>query len=209
MNINISTIPIYLITIKTATQNHKKLQSIFDKHSLNVEYIYGEILDKTNLSFMEIQTQKSSLVAKAHIEALKKTKPPFLILEDDVNITNNFTKEFNIPDDADAFYLGTSVWGMLNGNSVGGGSRGQKINHNFSKVWGMLGIHSVIYITENYVNTTIKNLENCIEINRYCDECIAEDMINHKVYCVNNPIFYQDDGHNNAVTSVPFGVYLS
>jgi hypothetical protein len=208
MIIDITTTPIFLITIDSAKERHKKVESIFNSLNANIIHINGEILDKTGLSFMDIQTKKSALVANAHIKALKYCNPPFLILEDDVNAINKISTTYEIPDDTDAFYLGTSVWGMLNGQSVGGGTRGKKINSDISKVWGMLGIHAIAYITQAYVDHTIKNLENCISLNRFCDECIAEDMINHNVYCVNEPVFYQDDGHNDKVTLFPFKTYL-
>lgn len=208
MIINIAKIPIYLITIESAFDRHNKVKSILDNYNLTYIPIHGKILNKNGLNFMEIQKKKSALVAEAHIEALQKTKPPFIVLEDDVNISKPLNLEVDIPDDTDAYYLGTSVWGMLNGQSVGGGTRGTKLNFNLSKVWGMLGIHSILYVTDNYVQKTIENLQKCILIDKFCDECIAEDMINHNVYCTNEPYFYQDDGHNNQVTLFPFRNYL-
>lgn len=209
MLIDLLNIPVFLITIESAKERHQKLNLIFDKHKIkNVVNINGEILDKTNMDFMQIQRQKSSLVAKAHIEALKKLKPPFLILEDDIDITESFQPIVDVPDDADCLYIGSSVWGMVNGVSTGGGTRGKKINSSICKVENMLGIHSIVYITEKYVNQTIKNLEKCILANQFCDECIAMDMLNNNVYCTSFPYFYQNDGHNEMVTGIPMGLYL-
>jgi hypothetical protein len=209
MLINLNKIPVMLITIESAKERHNNLNKLFDSIGFtNVEHINGKILDKTNLSFQEIQIQKSSLVAEAHIEALKKYEPPFLILEDDIDVTPAFNSSIELPDDADAYYLGSSIWGMLNGVSMASGTRGIKITKTASLIQGMLGIHSILYITKNYVNKTIENLEKCIQINRYCDECIAEDLVNNKIYCHNYPMFYQKDGHNDVVTSIPMEVYL-
>lgn len=209
MIIDLTKIPSFLITVENQTERHQKLNKLFSDKALNVQHIYGKLLNKDGLSFMEIQTKKSSLVAEAHIEALKITEPPFIIFEDDVDITPAFKSQIEIPDDTDAFYLGTSIWGMYNGKSMAAGTRGHKINSEISKVHGMLGIHAVVYITKSYVESTINNLNRCISANQFCDECIAEDMKNHNVYCVNDPYFYQDDGHNNAVTLMPFRIYLT
>ena len=209
MIIDLTKIPSFLITVENQTERHQKLNKLFSDKALNFQHIYGKLLNKDGLSFMEIQTKKSSLVAEAHIESLKITEPPFIIFEDDVDITPAFKSQIEIPDDTDAFYLGTSIWGMYNGKSMAAGTRGHKINSEISKVQGMLGIHAVVYITKSYVESTINNLNRCISANQFCDECIAEDMKNHNVYCVNDPYFYQDDGHNNAVTLIPFRIYLT
>lgn len=209
MIINLEQIPIFLITIESAKERHSFLNGIFNDVGLkNVVHINGKLLNKTNLSFIEIQQKKSSLVAEAHIEALSKVEPPFLILEDDIDITHAFKTKIEIPDDTDAYYLGSSVWGMQNGVSMANGTKGTKINRQYSLVNSMLGIHSILYVSKKYVDATIKNLQNCININRYCDECIAEDMANHKIYCNNYPFFYQKDGHNDFVTSIPMELYL-
>lgn len=209
MIIDITKIPVFLITIENAKERHDKLNKIFNSIGFkNVEHINGKILNKTNLSFMEIQKRKSALVADAHIEALTKVKPPFLILEDDINITQYFKPKVEIPDDGDCLYLGSSVWGMVNGLSTGYGTTGTKINDVVCRTHNMLGIHSIVYITETYVNATILNLKNCNSKDKFCDECIAEDMQNHKIYCTNYPYFYQNDGHNELVTSTPLGVFF-
>ena len=209
MIIDILKLPTYLITIETAKDRHEQITSICKNIGINnVTYINGKILDKTGLNFMEIQTKKSSLVADAHLQVLKNNKPPFLILEDDINVTESFKPTIDIPDDADCLYLGSSVWGMLNGVSTGGGTRGKKVNQRICKVDNMLGIHAIVYVTQKYVEQTIKNLETCIQKNKFCDECVAEDMINNNVYCVSYPYFYQNDGHNELVTGTPLGLYL-
>jgi hypothetical protein len=209
MIINITNIPVFLITIENAKERHNKLNGIFNSIGLkNVEHINGKILDKTNLSFMEIQKRKSALVADAHIEALTKVKPPFLILEDDINITGSFKPQVEVPDDADCLYLGSSVWGMVDGVSTGYGTAGTKVNDVVCKPYNMLGIHSIVYITKDYVDATILNLKNCNNKEKFCDECIAEEMVNHKTYCVNYPYFYQNDGHNDLVTTTPLGVFF-
>ena len=209
MIIDITKIPVFLITIENAKERHDKLNNIFNSIGFkNVEHINGKILDKTNLSFMEIQKKKSALVADAHIEALTKVKPPFLILEDDVNITESFKSIIEIPDDADSLYIGSSIWGMVDGKSTGYGTRGTKINNILCRPYNMLGIHSIVYITEAYVNATILNLKDCNNKDKFCDECIAEQMGNHKTYCTNYPYFYQNDGHNELVTATPLGVFF-
>lgn len=207
--INITKIPVLWITIASAKDRHEKVKSIFSKFGFENTYqIDGEILNKNGLSFVEIQKRKSALVADAHIKALQMFEPPFLILEDDIGVLDSYLKkEINIPKDADCVYLGSSVWGMESGQSVQWGTKKIPFDETYCLVQDMLGIHSIIYVSKAYVQATVNNLLHCNSIGKYCDECIAEDMKNHKVYCVNHPMFFQDDGRNNLVTSMPMAEY--
>ena len=206
---NLATLPVFWITIESAKDRHKKLSDIFAHFGFtNTHQINGEILDKTGMSFMEIQKKKSALVAKAHIEALRRTEPPFIILEDDVGVTEKLKMEIDIPPDADCVYLGSSIWGMDGVNSVAGGTKGTIIDSNYCRVQDMLGIHAILYLTKSYVEKTIQNLEDCISKDQFCDECVASDMINNRVYATSYPFFFQDDGRNNQVTLVPLAEYL-
>ena len=207
MVIDIMKIPVLCITVETAKDRHKRIHDLFSRFNLtNTHMINGEILDKTGLSFIEVQTKKSGLVADAHIEALTKFKPPFLIIEDDVLDCRHQTK-FDIPDDADCLYLGSSVWGMQEGKSSQFGTKTAPYSEDYCTVRDMLGIHAVLYLTQSYIDATIDNLSTCKNRNQYCDECIALDMENHKVYCVRQPVFYQHDGLNNQVTLFPLKDY--
>ena len=210
MNLTLSTLPVFVITTETATARHQQINTICNSAGFHdVHYINGALFDKARLSFKQIQKKKSALVAEAHIKALTRVRPPFLILEDDVNLTECFKPVIEVPDDADCLYLGSSTWGYKNGRSMDKLSSGTKISRTLCKVQHMLGMHSIVYLTESYVQSTINNLTRCVSLNQYCDECVAEDMEFHNVYCVTYPYFYQNDGHNHIITAIPVGVYLS
>ena len=78
-------------------KNRKKFKKSlgFKKHSLDLLDIF-------------IHWIIEQVVLAQHI-ALKKIDPPFIILEDDAT-PSNFTPEIEVPDDADAVYLGVSSW---------------------------------------------------------------------------------------------------
>lgn len=209
MNILLNNLPVMWITIESASERHQKIREIFSSLGFtNTHQINGEILDKTGLSFIEVQKRKSALVANAHIKALQMFEPPFIILEDDIGVIGtHFQNDIVVPADADCVYLGSSIWGMNEGNSVQWGTKKTDVDENYCRVQDMLGIHAILYITPSYVQHTIQNLVHCNEQEQYCDECIAMDMKNHHVYCRNYPMFFQDDGRNNLVTSMPMADY--
>ena len=52
----------------------------------------------------------------SHYNALNEIDPPFIVFEDDC-VIKNFQPKIEIPDDADAVYLGVSSWGRMNAHS--------------------------------------------------------------------------------------------
>ncbi len=142
------------ITIEIAEERHTRMNKLFDTLGFsNTTQVNGVLVDKENKSFMEIQKEKTAAVADSHIEVLKKPGK-VLILEDDVWYTNAFDPVINFPEDADAVYLGTSVYGMVNGKSTPNGTKIKVMDEVWDKPLNMLGIHAVLYLTESYKEKT-------------------------------------------------------
>lgn len=129
---------------------------------------------------------------------------PSLILEDDVNIYK-FRKTIEVPDDADAVYLGFSRYGW-NHNQDEPFPKSLKItelNDEYHRAYNMLGRHAIIHFNPQY------DLE-CVDImNRFIndpvthkagDVSISKIHPNYKVYVLNEPIFYQDDNGTRGLT---------
>tara|TARA_R100001509_G_scaffold66387_1_gene36818 strand:+ start:2722 stop:3333 length:612 start_codon:yes stop_codon:yes gene_type:complete len=145
-------------------------------------------------------------VAKGHLQALESLSLPCLLLEDDVNILNgssiDIDQEFEVPDDADALYLGVSIYGRLEGRTIPYGIVATTTpNPEVNTVYNMLSMHAIVYLSERYRNH-IKNL-----LNKHIeqpvggvDDPIAETMSEYNVYAVTDPIFYQADGHSEQAT---------
>lgn len=197
------------ITHPNSTEYKKSMNDLIQKVGFETHVeINGKSIDKTGLSFMEIQQKKTNAVAESHIEGLKKFNPPFLILEDDCAVVEgNLQTQFDIPD-CDALYIGTHQYGMIRNISTNGGTISSDQGNHYVQVYNMLGIHAIIYLTETYVNSTIKKLQECIMHNRYCDECVAINMKNHKIFSLRKPVFYQRDGHNDILTQIPLNPYF-
>ena len=205
MLVDIKKIPTMWITHPKSLSYKESMRSMIDLVGFkNVTEIDGDSIDKQDLSFIEIQEKKTNAVAKAHIKALKMHEPPFLILEDDCALVNpeNIKTEFEVPD-CDALYLGSHNYGMLRNVSTRGGTISCYYDDDHIQVYNMLGIHAILYMTDEYVKDSISYLQECIEENRYCDECIALNMKSHDVLALSTPVFYQKDGHNDELTKTP------
>ena len=108
--------------------------------------------------------------------------------------------EIEVPDDADALFLGVSQWARYL-NFSGPFLHYRKVDEKIVQVYNMLSGHAVIYLSEEYRQV-------CSRISKYCgyhlmdhmDNGYAETQKYYNVYSLDTPMFKQN-GHNGGVTS--------
>lgn len=128
-------------------------------------------------------------------------KTPFLLLEDDCVYTGNSNFEIEVPDNADALFIGISQWARYL-NFSGPFLHYKKIDDNLVQIYNMLSAHAVIYFNEEYRQV-------CSRISKYCGYQLLDHMDNgyaeiqkyYNVYALDFP-FFKQTGHNGGVTSV-------
>ena len=87
---------------KDVNKNNHIMQSLIElgfKNINRIEAIEDRVSGRRGLS-------------KSQYKALTQVEPPFIVLEDDCD-PKYFRSEINVPDNADAVYLGNSAWGIL------------------------------------------------------------------------------------------------
>ena len=137
----------------------------------------------------------------AHHKALLEIEPPFILFEDDCEV-KNFTPIIEIPDNTDAVYLGISSWGRMNGHS-GPYVQYEKIKDDLYRVYNMLSGHSVLYLTQQYVEICQKICYHAgYIIEDYQDIGFAEIQRWFGVYAFDEPFFYQTSGYHGTVNSL-------
>lgn len=137
--------------------------------------------------------------AGAHYNGLCEIDPPFILFEDDCHLLN-FEPEIEVPNDADAVYLGTSQWARYFSFS-GPFVHYEKIDDKIVRVYNMLGGHAILYLTQDYVNMCQRishHASTILEWNQ--DPGFAEVQKYFNIYSVNDP-FFRQDGYNKSVTS--------
>lgn len=153
--------------------------------------------------------------SKAHHKALSEFKAPFILFEDDcVPFEENFTPVIELPDDADALYLGISSWGRMNGHNGQYVQIDQFEEHpNLLRIYNMLGGHSVVYLNDFYKDMCAKVAYHAgYVVKDYQDVGFAEIHRWFNVYTLDNPIFYQtsnDLGTAHKLTSFPMTQCMS
>ena len=177
-----------------------KIKSLLDRLEYNHKQIPAVISNGFNGN---AQSTKNA------IEESIKYNEPVIIFEDDANITEHYNNEIDVPDDADAVWLGTSIYGLVNNwesMSLRDGiylTQPKKTGeyNNFYKVENMLSLHAVVFITNKYKQSMFNYLEYLINKQTAPDIITAETMKYFNIYACKKPMFFQDDNaHNSSPT---------
>lgn len=196
--INITKIPAIYINLEKHKEKNDNMYNLLSSIGFEtIERLEG-VLDTEN---------PVAGCSKAHHKALSSFKAPFVLFEDDcVLFEKNIVTEIEIPDNADALYLGVSSWGRMNGHN-GFYLQYDEFNEqsNLLRIYNMLGGHSIIYLTEDYRKMCEKvSYHAGYVINDYQDVGFAEIQKFFNVYSLNSPMFYQTSnslGTKNNITS--------
>jgi hypothetical protein len=133
---------------------------------------------------------------------------PFIIFEDDATPTQKFKNEIEVPDNADAVYLGVSPWGFSRNQdpkdkAAFNGSVFEKVAGfpEVFRVHSTLSGHAILHIGKDYALDSIKSYKRASELGHFNDVQIYFDGMfdKYNVYAI-GPLFYQHDLSKPDVT---------
>jgi hypothetical protein len=162
------------------------------------------------LNFQSVDMFQSSAEAyplcllRAHYDVLRRIRDhngPYLVLEDDVEITKWYTEDISWPEDTDAFYLGLSKCGAsYKVMSHGGPSNIDHVTNQHIQIQNMLALHAVVYVSQRYKDACMKALEGYLQsANVPCDVLIARLHKDFRVFANYRPHFYQTKRLGNSL----------
>ncbi len=139
----------------------------------------------------------------SHYNALNEVEPPFILFEDDC-VIKNFKPIIEIPDDADAVYLGISSWGRMNSHS-GPFVQYEDLGNGLLRIYNMLSAHAILYLNQEYVSLCSRISEQATSIADHQDIGFAEIQRYFNVYAFDDPMFYQSssNGTDQPLTTYP------
>lgn len=182
MIINIKEIPVIYIC-----PNHNEK---YNKRKLHMDELLTKLKFKNIIHFKSSTEKYPYCLNNATIEIFSKYKPPFLLLEDDIEVTRDIPDNFEIPDNTDAFYLGLSSGGGHKTNNYDDGNcLYEYIDSNLFKINNMLGGHAILYINSNYINY-LRN-ELITKPTYYNDVVMSQIQDKFNIYCNQESYFYQ------------------
>lgn len=184
MRINLLDIRTYYINIKSETKKNKATKQLLD--SLGFKHVQRcpGFLKKDKVSGC------SSAYENVLLSRYDKGDP-FIVFEDDIQVTH-FDHIIDIPDDADAIYLGVSKMGIVDGkdeemllvSSVKG-------YEHLYRIYNMLATHAVVYLNMDYAKSALEATQRCLENGIPHDVGVAENMKGWNVYAFDKPMFIQ------------------
>lgn len=205
MKINLLEIPVYYINLERDVDKNNKMMTMLSEVGFKQIERIGGVLDLQN---------SVAGCSKAHHKALSTLTAPFILFEDDcILCEENFKSIVEIPDDADALYLGISTWGRMNGHE-GECVQYDKLDNytNIFRIYNMLGGHSIIYFNNFYRELCEKIAYHAgYVIENYQDIGFAEVQKFFKIYSLNDPFFYQTSNlwTKNSITTLSMSEYMT
>ena len=188
-------VPFYYINLDDAVERRERTESQLKE--LGIKSVTR--VDAIRHSFGAAGTPRSMLKALE----LAHNGEPFVLMEDDVAV-KRLDPIVEIPEDADAFYLGISGWGRMNSHS-GPFVQWDRVDDNTLQVYNMLSGHAIMYISDRYIDLAKRISHHAgYVIENHVDIGFAEVQRWHNVYALDDPYFYQtsSDG-NQRVTYLP------
>lgn len=194
MKINLKNVPVIYINMDKDVERNESMKNLINKFEFTKyfrsagEYVPGDSLKGCAIS---------------HYNILSQVKSKTIILEDDCRI-NNDVSTIEVPDDADAVYLGLSAWGYLKDISKPENYLFEEVK-NFPgvyKVNGMLATHAILYITKDYIKTCERIAKYSMENSVHVDQGFARVQRYFNIYAIDKPIFYQSS--NTDATKIKF-----
>lgn len=190
MKINLTNIPVYYVNMDGEDDKRKTTESMLK--SMGFNYVNR---------FNAIRHESGRIIgcARSHYQILNNNKPPFIILEDDCALNKKFKSNIEIPNNADALYLGISHWGRYLNHS-GPYVHYTRINDEIVRVYNMLATHAILYLSDSYVDICKRVAYHFgHEVENHLDIGFAEIHRFYNVYSFDKPLFRQYEW--NKVTS--------
>lgn len=200
MKIDLSEIQVYYINLPHHKDKNETISNMLNRLDFkNVQRLDGSLCPEN----------PTAGCSRAHYHSIDPDKVPFILFEDDAFVLDDSWRAniIEVPDDADAVYLGASTWGRMNGHN------GEYIQYDkvegypdLLRVYNILATHAILYLSKDYASM-IKRVayHTGYVIGDYNDVGFAEVQRYFNVYAFDNPIFAQSSniiGTNKSITSI-------
>jgi hypothetical protein len=131
----------------------------------------------------------------SHLKLLTDIDPITLILEDDIDITEDTNKKITIPDGTDAIYLGVSNHGYIRNQNYGfkGTVLATAYSKDYLKVFNMCSTHAILYVSDRYIKACRSVITSCLQQGVAFDVGLASIHRHFKILTPINPWFYQTE----------------
>lgn len=186
MHLDLRNIPTYAINCAPHKERRNNILRLARELSLDATIVEGITCKPGYIGCM---LSHLKVLTMAGVEA------PFLVLEDDCNSTTDFSHEIEIPDDADLFYLGVSIWGIfpdLYPYGIPFAAHARPYGRNLIRLQNMLSTHAIVYLNQPVVEAVRQAITDCATNEIPFDIAMARLQRDKLVLAPARPFFYQD-----------------
>lgn len=198
MKINLPSVPVYIINLDKDTDKLKSATSALQNLGFT---------DIRRFPAYDIATPKLGCATShnALLSMLSDHDMPVLVVEDDIEMNYGAIREFDIPEDADAVYLGVSRFGLYNNRGTRKISAERHDEHLY-RIYNMLGAHAILYLNNSYPKFLVQATSKMMEVADNQDKARAGTLKFFNVYALDKPIFYQNN-YNKLNTNFNISKY--
>lgn len=199
MNIDIRNVPVYYINLDSHSERKNNIEAMLSNAGFTNVHRFSAI--KNDHPSLGCALSHKAILDKIIADGIDV---PFLILEDDASILNNFNPEVVVPDNADAVYLGLTtsarMWNYTVLDMVV-----SNVDDEVFRIYNLLAAHAILYTNIEYVKFLARAIQTAIDVDGHQDIVRASTMKFFNIYAKNNAIFFQNDQDRRVdlQTSVP------
>jgi hypothetical protein len=172
--------------LASATQNKRAYGEIFNIGT-GKSYSIIELVDMIKGDFIHVEKRKA------------ECRDVLADNSNDIVVTDHFKPIIDVPDEADALYLGVSKWGYWPDQIISheGGALPKvalsRYSPEFIRTHNMCAAHAIVYLSQRFIEATIKIAKECLSRNIPWDLGLASIQSEFIVLTPNFPMFYQED----------------
>jgi hypothetical protein len=195
VKIDISSLPVFYINMENATKRRNNFLR------WNKDLGFNNVTRIAGIPSKPYYVGLSKAFINALEDGINLEEEKFIVFEDDAAPTEKFKNEIEIPDDADAVYLGVGPWGFRKdqdpkGGATFNGSAFEEVNNfpGIFKIHSTLTCHAIMYINKKYAKAALESYKISVILERHGDVQIYFDGLfdKYNVYAI-GPLFYQND----------------
>ena len=186
MKLNLSQIPTFVINCAVHRERREHIVQMCQTLNLNVQFIDGVSCQPGYIGCM---------LSHLKVLSMADSPPPFLILEDDCNVTPDFSRVIECPDHTHLLYLGVSAWGMcekMHPKGLPFAAYARPYDENTLRLENMLSAHAILYLTPSIVSQVKDTIIKSVIAETPFDIGMARLQQTNLVLTPKKPFFYQD-----------------
>lgn len=206
MKLDITTLPVLYINLKKDKERNQSTKTILKelgfKKIKRIDAVNKEKIKDLRCPYgcANCQYYKTVAISRSHIKALKyasRFNGPFLIVEDDIQLSEDFQTVFEIPQNADAFYACTSE-GAIRSFSPDYVNRewmppefSPEISNGIHGLYNMTSATAIVYLSDRFKKVVQAACEESFIFGVPHDVLLTRSLKNFNVYISNVPVFWQ------------------